>query len=81
VVVQALVGSEEEVLERKSKTLASWQEFKENANRRRLKLEDSKRLQQFIRDCDELEAWISQKLQIATDDAHKDPTNLQVSVQ
>lgn len=49
-----------------------------SAAHRRAKLEDSKKLQQFIRDCDELESWIAQKLQIAIDDSFKESTNLQV---
>jgi hypothetical protein len=44
---------------------------------RRAKLEDSRKLQQFNRDCEELETWIAQKLQVATD---LDSNNLQVRV-
>ena len=59
--------------------VAIWDEFKASAAQRRAKLEDSKHLQQFLRDCDELESWINQKLQVATDESYKDTTNLQVS--
>lgn len=35
-------------------------------------------VQNFNRNADELETWISAKLKVASDDAHKDLTNLQV---
>lgn len=35
-------------------------------------------LQYFKRDADELESWINEKLQAASDESYKDPTNLQV---
>lgn len=48
---------------------------------KRSKLGESQTLQQFSRDVDEIEAWISEKLQTATDESYKDPTNIQVSLQ
>lgn len=45
---------------------------------KRSKLGESQTLQQFSRDVDEIEAWISEKLQTATDESYKDPTNIQV---
>lgn len=48
---------------------------------KRSKLGESQTLQQFSRDVDEIEAWISEKLQTATDESYKDPTNIQVPVQ
>lgn len=47
---------------------------------KRSKLGESQTLQQVSRDVDEIEAWISEKLQTATDESYKDPTNIQVSV-
>lgn len=47
---------------------------------KRSKLGESQTLQQFSRDVDEIEAWISEKLQTATDESYKDPTNIQVRV-
>lgn len=47
---------------------------------KRSKLGESQTLQQFSRDVDEIEAWISEKLQTATDESYKDPTNIQVCV-
>jgi spectrin alpha len=37
---------------------------------RRAILEDSYRLQQFERDCDETKGWINEKLKFATDDSY-----------
>lgn len=46
---------------------------------KRSKLGESQTLQQFSRDVDEIEAWISEKLQTASDESYKDPTNIQVN--
>ncbi len=35
-------------------------------------------MQQFSRDVDELEIWISEKLQMAMEESYKDPSNIQV---
>ena len=35
----------------------------------------------FKRDADELESWILEKLQTASDENYKDPTNLQAKIQ
>jgi hypothetical protein len=35
-------------------------------------------LQQFSRDADEMENWLQEKLQIASDESYKDPSNIQV---
>jgi spectrin alpha len=48
---------------------------------RRAKLADALRLQQFLRDTDEAEAWMNEKLQSATDASYRDPTNLQGKLQ
>jgi spectrin alpha len=44
-------------------------------------LEDSRRFQYFRRDADELELWIHEKMQVASDESYKDPTNLQAKIQ
>ena len=44
-------------------------------------MEDSRRFQYFRRDADELESWIKEKLQTASDESYKDPTNLQAKIQ
>lgn len=38
-------------------------------------------MQYFKRDADELEGWIYEKLQAASDESYKDPTNLQAKIQ
>lgn len=65
--------------QRREKVLERYQGFKEAARQRREKLEGARKFQQFRRDADELESWISEKLQLVRDDSFKDRTNLQVS--
>jgi len=48
---------------------------------RRSKLGESKTIQQFSRDAEDIEAWISEKLQTVLDESYKDPTNLQSKFQ
>lgn len=47
----------------------------------RAKLGDAQSLQQFSRDVDEMEIWISEKLQTAVDESYKDPSNIQAKHQ
>lgn len=63
---------------RRDKVLERYQGFKEAARQRREKLEGARKFQQFRRDADELESWIREKMQVLSDDAYKDRTNLQV---
>ena len=72
-----LVGPDD-IANRREQVLARYQEFKDAAQKRRLKLEEARQMQQFRRDADELEAWIDEKIQIASDEAYKDRRNLQV---
>lgn len=53
--------------------------FKEATEQRRRRLEDARRFMYFKRDADELESWINEKLQTASDESYRDPTNLQVN--
>ena len=64
--------------ERREKVLERYQGFKEAARQRREKLEGARKFQQFRRDADELESWISEKIHLVSDEAYKDGTNLQV---
>lgn len=68
----------EDIQERRQQVLDRYHRFKELSTLRRQKLEDSYRFQFFQRDAEELEKWIQEKLQIASDENYKDPTNLQV---
>lgn len=52
-----------QLLERRSALL-------EKSAQRRAILEDSYRLQQFERDCDETKGWINEKLKFANDDSY-----------
>lgn len=61
--------------------LNRYEDFKQEARAKREKLEDSRRFQYFKRDADELESWIQEKLQAASDESYKDPTNLQVWIE
>lgn len=61
-----------EVLER-------YEEFKDAARKRKDKLENARKFQQFKRDADELEAWVNEKTRIASDESYKDRANLQVN--
>ncbi|XP_013909675.1 PREDICTED: spectrin alpha chain, non-erythrocytic 1-like, partial [Thamnophis sirtalis] len=67
----------EDIQERRQQVLDRYHRFKELSTLRRQKLEDSYRFQFFQRDADELEKWIQEKLQIASDESYKDPSNLQ----
>ena len=68
--MDAIAGKRENVLQ-------GWNRFKIVAAERRSKLEDSKRLQQFNRNADELETWIAEKLN-STADEMPDLSNLEV---
>nr|XP_015222659.1 PREDICTED: spectrin alpha chain, non-erythrocytic 1 isoform X3 [Lepisosteus oculatus] len=71
----------DDIQERRQQVLDRYRRFKELSTLRRQKLEDSYRFQFFRRDADELEKWIQEKLQIASDENYKDPTNLQGKLQ
>lgn len=63
--------------EKKDQVLERWRHLKENLIKKRSKLGESMTLQQFSRDADEIENWITEKLQMAMDESYKDPTNIQ----
>uniref|UniRef100_A0A8C2IZS6 Spectrin alpha, non-erythrocytic 1 n=1 Tax=Cyprinus carpio TaxID=7962 RepID=A0A8C2IZS6_CYPCA len=69
-----------EIFNRRNEVLDRWRRLKAQMIEKRSKLGESQTLQQFSRDVDEIEAWISEKLQTATDESYKDPTNIQVTV-
>ncbi|XP_076313686.1 LOW QUALITY PROTEIN: spectrin beta chain, non-erythrocytic 5-like [Tachypleus tridentatus] len=50
--------------------------LKENSATRKKLLQESKQFQQFLRNVYEVESWINEKLQIATDESYLDLTNL-----
>ncbi|KAI1882449.1 hypothetical protein AGOR_G00250870 [Albula goreensis] len=68
-----------DISNRRDQVLNRWQRLKSQMIEKRSKLGESQTLQQFSRDVDEIEAWISEKLQTASDESYKDPTNIQLS--
>lgn len=71
----------EDVSQRREALLERRNALMEKSNARRAKLEDSYRLQQFERDCDETKGWITEKLKTASDESYLDPTNLNGKMQ
>ncbi|CAH1785763.1 unnamed protein product [Owenia fusiformis] len=76
-----ILETKEDIQERRSQVLTRYEQFKDATKRRRLMLEDARRYQYFKRDADELESWINEKLQAASDESWRDPTNLQAKIQ
>ncbi|TGZ69187.1 hypothetical protein CRM22_003879 [Opisthorchis felineus] len=62
----AIKGKLEEVLGR-------WKELKDAMIENRSKLRDVQTFQAFIRDADEMELWITKKMQLTMDESYKDP--------
>ena len=54
-----------------------WSKLKDALIDNRSKLGEAQTLQQFSRDADEMENWLQEKLQIASDESYKDPANIQ----
>lgn len=71
----------EDIQERRETVLGRYKKFKEDVSLKRSLLDDSRRFQYFKRDADELQSWIMEKLQTASDESYKDPTNLQAKIQ
>ena len=59
--------------------LSRWATLKEALVDKRSKLGESQSLQQFIRDADDVEGWINEKMQTVQEESYKDPTNIQVT--
>ncbi|XP_065169865.1 spectrin alpha chain isoform X2 [Atheta coriaria] len=76
-----ILETAEDIQERRQQVLTRYDNFKQDARAKREKLEDARRYQYFKRDADELESWIMEKLQAASDESYKDPTNLQAKIQ
>ncbi|KAJ8972184.1 hypothetical protein NQ314_000314 [Rhamnusium bicolor] len=53
----------------------------QKAEERKDILEKSKALQEFLRNVNDVETWLNQKLQIAADENYRDPSNLQNKIQ
>ena len=71
----------DDVAQRRQALLERRNALLEKSAIRRSMLEDSYRLQQFERDCDETKSWITEKLKTASDESYLDPTNLNGKLQ
>lgn len=56
---------------KRKQVLDRWRHLKEALIEKRSKLGESQTLQQFSRDADEIENWIAEKLQLATEESYK----------
>ena len=70
----AIEAKRDEVLQR-------WLKLKNQMLEQKAKLGEAQSLQSFIRDADEIEIWMNDKLQTALDESYKDPTNVQAKHQ
>lgn len=61
----------DEVREKRDGIVERRQNIEELSKARRAKLEESRKLQQFERDADEVKSWITEKLKIACDESYK----------
>ncbi|CDI97721.1 Spectrin alpha actinin [Echinococcus multilocularis] len=59
---------------KREEVLGRWAELKQAMIENRSRLGDVQTLQAFLRDADEMEIWINEKLQATMDDSYKDPT-------
>jgi spectrin alpha len=57
--------------DKRRQVLNRWRHLKEELIEKRSKLGESQTLQQFSRDADEMENWIAEKLQLATEESYK----------
>lgn len=57
--------------EKRNQVLERWRHLKEDLIEKRSRLGDEQTLQQFSRDADEIENWIAEKLQLATEESYK----------
>ena len=73
-----ILETAEDIQERREQVLNRYAAFKDATRTRRERLEDARKFMYFKRDADELESWINEKLQTASDESYRDPTNLQV---
>jgi spectrin beta len=69
------------VASRRDAVLSRSKKVKDMATARKLKLQDSVTYHKFKRDAADIEAWMNEKLQVASDESFKDPTNLPAKLQ
>uniref|UniRef100_A0A7E4VTH7 Spectrin alpha chain n=1 Tax=Panagrellus redivivus TaxID=6233 RepID=A0A7E4VTH7_PANRE len=71
----------DDIKNRRTEVLHHYSQFKDYAREKRHHLEEARQYQYFKRDADELEIWILEKLQTASEESYRDPTNLQSKIQ
>ena len=76
-----ILETPEDIQARREQVLGRYSAFKDATRQRRQRLEDARCYMYFKRDADELESWINEKLQTASDESYRDPTNLQAKIQ
>uniref|UniRef100_A0A0N5ANF9 Spectrin alpha chain n=1 Tax=Syphacia muris TaxID=451379 RepID=A0A0N5ANF9_9BILA len=76
-----ILETAEDIQNRRTEVLDHYTQFKEFAKVKRDRLEEARQFQYFKRDADELEIWILEKLQTASEESFRDPTNLQAKIQ
>lgn len=69
------------IKQRLSSVCARRDRLKSSATARRKKLLESQQLHQFLRNIYEVEGWLHQKQQVASDENYRDSTNLQSKIQ
>lgn len=75
---KAAAESPRNVRAKRDQVLSRYASFKDAVKERRERLESARKFQQFRRDAQELESWVTEKLQVVSDEAYKDRANLQV---
>ena len=73
-----ILETADDIQQRREQVLGRYTYFRDATQKRRERLEDARNYMYFKRDADELESWILEKLQTASDENYKDPINLQV---
>ncbi|XP_045481667.1 spectrin alpha chain-like [Harmonia axyridis] len=66
----------ERVLKRTTKISARWKNLRACHSKKRLQLKETQTLQQFSLEADEIEYWIDEKLQQATQENYRDTVNI-----
>jgi spectrin alpha len=69
--------AEHEINDKKQQVIDRWEKLKDALIEQRSRLGESQTLQQFSRDADEIENYMTSKLQFATEESYKDPANIQ----
>ncbi|KAL3094120.1 hypothetical protein niasHS_004805 [Heterodera schachtii] len=71
------LNTSEQITAKRDQIFERWDQLKAALIEKRTKLGESQTLQQFSRDADEVKNWIAEKFQVAQEETHNDPTNIQ----